>query len=128
MTMTKDQAVAQVRQLRKQGVTWPNIEKHLRDAGYVSDRTGRPIKELAIRYMVDNAEREDRLDVRREEEEEKLFVLESDHAFKDNVKALMSVEGFTPEIRLKLLQVLIENSYTSKVLTNHSGPGASKSL
>lgn len=120
MAISTDQAVQQVRALRKQGVNWRAIEDHLRASGYVSERTGKPIKELAIRYMIDRADRQDRQEIKEERQEERLYVMASDQSFKDNVNALMSIQGFSPEIRLKLLQVLIENSYNDRILAPSS--------
>lgn len=116
MSMSKDQAIQTVRAMRKQGVTWKAIEKHLGGSGFVSERTGRPIKELAIRYMVDDAEREERIDFKQERQEEALIAVSIDSKFKQNVQALMSVDGFSPELRLELLKVLIEKSHEGKTL------------
>lgn len=117
MTMTYQQAVQQARQLKKQGVQWKKIEEHLQKAGYVSERTGKPIKELAIRYMIDRADRQDRAEIQEEAKEEKMYVVAADNSFKDNFKTLMTAGGFSAEMRLKLLEVLMENSNADVILS-----------
>ena len=56
MSMTYEQALEQATTLRKQGLTYPAIEEHLRKAGYISPHSKGPIGSLAIRAMISRAD------------------------------------------------------------------------
>lgn len=122
MAMTYQQAASQARQLKRQGSSWKDIEIHLEKAGYISERTHRPIKELAIRQMIDRTERQEREEAMIEAKEEKMYVTTEDSSFKEDFKTLMTAGGFSPEMRLKLLGVLLENAHPNVVSSaNASG-------
>ncbi len=57
-TMTYDEAIQQAVTLRKQGLTYPAIEEHLKKAGYISPHSKGPVGSLAVRAMVSRASKD----------------------------------------------------------------------
>lgn len=56
MTVSYDQALKQAVELKHQGLTYEKIAKHLKSIGFVSERTKKPLTQMAVRYMVTAAD------------------------------------------------------------------------
>lgn len=104
-------AAKQALQLRKQRVPFAKIVDHLKSAGYVSDRTGQPVKEMAIRYMVSKEEQRQKDEAKRDHKEEveeiKVYVATAERTFKDNVRVLLSMKDFNADTKIKLIEALM---------------------
>lgn len=121
MTMTYQQAVDQATKLRTQGLTYKQIEDHLKAAGYVSARTKQPIKEMAIRYMVTKEEAEIKKAAKDEIQDEKPIHVtvgsQSVEDFKKELRVLLSLEGISKDTKDKLLEVMMAPRQASVVST-----------
>lgn len=106
MSMSTQQATDQAAKLKKQGLTYQKIADHLKAAGYISPRTGQPVKQMAVRYMVTNAELKEKKEIREELEDEKIFVVSNERSFKENIQILLKVKDFSSEMKLRLIEAL----------------------
>ena len=112
-SMTYEQARDQAIKLHKQGMTYPKIEEHLRNAGYKSARTKDFVKALAIRHMVtqvDVKRKKEELEDAREEKELKL----AGAGFKETVKRLSDVPGIDEDTFVNLVEALIAQRHKKK--------------
>ena len=107
MTMTYQQAVDQSTKLRTQGLTYKQIEDHLKSVGYVSARTKQPIKEMAIRYMVTKEEKAVREEIRDERPILVSTASQTVEDFKKELRVLLTLEGISKDTKDKLLEVMM---------------------
>jgi len=109
--LTPAQALDVAVNMKRQGIPYAKIADHLRAQGYLSDRTGRPIKEMAVRYMVTQHEKEDRDAAAEDKAMEQAasdpkILVTGDTSFKDSVKAIMQSPNFTAEFKAQIVTAM----------------------
>jgi hypothetical protein len=106
-TISYEQAVEQAITLRKQGVTYPKIQEHLKKAGYISPHSNQPVGHQALRAMVNKAEKEAGSKVKGAKvgpvTSPKADILEA-------IKAISEAESISVDQRLKLVTHILKTS------------------
>lgn len=94
--------------MRKQGINYADIADHLKAAGYISVRTGRAPKEMAIRYMLTQHEKDDR-DAEKEEAKAELadkpILLTSgkpSDSFNSSLQAVLSSNALPDSLKTRI--------------------------
>lgn len=109
--MNYEQAVQQSVTLKRQGLTYPKIEQHLKDIGYVSARTKKPVTALAVRHMVTQAELRDKKEaaVEAKQSEQAIKFSSPEYNTVVAVKRLLDMEEIASSIKLKLIRALVND-------------------
>lgn len=103
--LSYEQAAELALKLKRQGRTYAEIEAHLKGINYVSGRTHRPIKEMAIRYMINKAEKDEQVEKRMEKEEEKQY---ANTAKRDaDLRILLASRDLPVDLKLELIEALV---------------------
>jgi hypothetical protein len=111
MALSYQEATQQAVQLRKQGLTYPKIEEHLRTLGYVSPFTRKAVGHLTVRNMVVAAEKaletQDKKDETAETKETMLVSSPKQQTLDQIGK--VCVMDFPVDLRIEMIRYLLAN-------------------
>ena len=111
MMMTQQDAYDQAVKLRNQGLKWEAIADHLKNAGYISARTGKPLGHLAVRHMVVAVEkREQELAKKDEQERKPTIVAGTDNDEIAGLQKILGMHDIPAKMRKQFAYEWLKNS------------------
>ena len=106
MTMSKQEAADYCVNLRNQKLTYPAISEALAKAGYVSEKTKRPLGAIAVRSLVMETVKEDEKEIQQQMARFKAGTPILDKL--EAVKVVAKISGLDADKKLKLVLSILD--------------------
>lgn len=110
-TMTYEQACAQAKQLHGQGVPFKKIEEHLKTAGYLSERTKKPVKEMTVRQMVSKEHEKAKTEADLRFKEDRIMLSSNQLSLQDNIQVILGIREFDAPTKIRMIEALLTPSH-----------------